>query len=76
MADYDSNIIKPVEGLPNIAGISGAKGREQRKRRQHLPDETAENTQRERHKSTDEQNPHKSGTDKNKSDRDAIDYCA
>jgi hypothetical protein len=74
MADYDSNIIKPVEGLPNIAGITGAKGREQRKRRQHPPDETTENTQR--RKSTDEQNADKSEVGKNKSDRDAIDYCA
>ncbi len=76
MADYDSNIIKPVEGLPNIAGITGAKGREQRKRRQHPPDETTENLQRERHKSTDAQNADKSRVGKNKSDRDAIDYCA
>ncbi len=37
MADNDYNIIKPVEGLQNIAGLTGAKRREERKRRQNLP---------------------------------------
>jgi hypothetical protein len=75
MADYDSNIIKPVEGLQNVAGITGARDREQKKRRQHLLDENTENPQRERRKSTDGQNI-RNKADKSKSDRDAIDYCA
>jgi len=75
MADYDSNIIKPVEGLQNVAGITGARDREQKKRRQHLLDENTENPQRERRKSTDKQNIRKK-VGKNESDRDAIDYCA
>jgi hypothetical protein len=75
MADYDSNIIKPVEGLQNVAGITGAKGQEHRKRRQNLLDKNTENPKRERHKSTDQQNiRNKAG--KNESDPDAIDYCA
>jgi hypothetical protein len=75
MADYDSNIIKPVEGLQNVAGITGARDREQKKRRQHLLDENTENPQRERRKATDGQNI-RNKADKSKSDRDAIDYCA
>jgi hypothetical protein len=34
MADYDSNMIKPVEGLQSITGLTPAKRREKRKRRQ------------------------------------------
>jgi len=36
MVDNDSIIIKPVEGLQNIAGLTPAKDRESRKRRQQL----------------------------------------
>ena len=42
MADYDSNMIKPVEGLQNITGLSPAKRREQKKRRQQLHEENEE----------------------------------
>jgi hypothetical protein len=75
MADYDPNIIKPVEGLQNVAGLVPAKGREQRKRRQHPRKENLESTQRERGKSADKQNP-RNKIAKNENDRDAIDYCA
>ena len=30
MADYDSNLIKPVQGLQNIAGLAPAKRRKDR----------------------------------------------
>lgn len=39
MSDYDSNIIKPVEGMQNITGMAPARRREQRRRRQQLQDE-------------------------------------
>ncbi len=32
--DYDSNIIKPVESLDNITGISASRGRQERKQKQ------------------------------------------
>ncbi len=34
MADNDFNMVKPVESLQNISGLSPAKRREERKRRQ------------------------------------------
>jgi len=37
MADYESHIIKPVEGSQNITGLAPARRREQRSRRQNLP---------------------------------------
>ena len=85
MADYDSNIIKPVDGLQNIAGLTPVKSREERKRRQQLPgenkekDESAEDEQNE---SVDEQdlgNPPKGRADNENGrnpDSIGIDYCA
>lgn len=42
MADYDSNLIKPVESLQNISGLAPVKHREERKRRQQLHHEDNE----------------------------------
>ena len=42
MAEYDSNLIKPVEGLKNITGLSPVKHRKERKRRQQLNQENEE----------------------------------
>lgn len=78
MPDNDSNIIKPVEGLQNIAALTPAKRREQRKRRQSLnkkkehqyeqePDEPDESVDR---------NELTSELNENDSDRSTIDYCA
>jgi len=39
MADFDSNMIKPVEGLQNITGLAPTRRREQRSRRQQLDEE-------------------------------------
>lgn len=36
MADNDFNIIKPVENLQNVGGVTPAKSREERKKRQNL----------------------------------------
>jgi hypothetical protein len=85
MADYDSNIIKPVDGLQNIAGLTPVKRREERKRRQQLTgenkekDESAEDEQDE---SVDEQdlgNPSQGRADNENGrnpDSIGIDYCA
>ncbi len=82
MADYDSNMIKPVEGLQSITGLTPAKRREERKRRQQLQQENEEEGEQQLNESADEQdidNPDKKWTE-NKSDRNSdsigVDYCA
>ncbi|MFQ6034688.1 MAG: hypothetical protein ACE5NM_02435 [Sedimentisphaerales bacterium] len=81
MADNDYNIIKPVEGLQNIAGLTGAKRREERKRRQNLPGEqeeereSAEGPPSGGNQSVDQENSDSKPTD-DKNDRHSIDYCA
>ena len=77
MADNDSNIIKPVESLHNIAGLTPTKRREQRKRRQNLhePDkQEPESAKREPNGPVDEQDF--SEPNENENDRNTIDYCA
>jgi hypothetical protein len=84
MADYDSNMIKPVESLKNITGLTPAKRREERKRRQQLHQENEENGEQELNEAVDESaqgqgdvfeewtgNEH----DQNPDDT-GIDYCA
>ncbi len=82
MADYDSNMIKPVEGLQSIAGLTPAKRREERKRRQQLQQENEEEGEQQLNESVDEQdigNSDQKWTE-NQSDRNSdssrIDYCA
>jgi len=77
MADNNSNIIKPVEGLHNIAGLAPTKRREQRKRRQDLQEQ---NKQKSEHQSDadetlDQQNL-TDEPDENENDQSTIDYCA
>jgi len=73
MADYDSNIIKPVQSLQNITGLSPAKRREERKHRdqshqEHMQeDESSEDKQAEPEIRTENRN----GRTNRK-----IDYCA
>ncbi len=81
MADYDSKMIKPVEGLKSITGLTPAKRREERKRRRQLRRENEEEEQQ-LDESVDEQdmdNLPEEGTE-NRSDRNpddtGIDYCA
>ncbi|MHC4426095.1 MAG: hypothetical protein ACYSYV_08370 [Planctomycetota bacterium] len=73
MADYDSNMIKPVEGLQNITGLAPARRREERKRRQQ-PDQ--EN--RDKGESAGDNETLPEGQTENGNDRDSagIDYCA
>jgi hypothetical protein len=74
MADKDSNIIKPVEGLHNIAGLAPAKRREERKRRQNLHEEENQEPEHESDEPADQQN---SGELSDNGDgQSAIDYCA
>ena len=36
MAEYDFNMIKPVDGLQNVTGLAPARRREERRRRKQL----------------------------------------
>jgi hypothetical protein len=70
MADYDSNLIKPVKGLQNITGLTPTRRREDGKRRQRFHQEEDESTE-DRETQSDERI-------ENKGNRDSgtIDYCA
>ena len=53
MADYDSNMIKPVEGLQNISRLNPTKRREERKPRQDSYETAKEENESNEDKSTD-----------------------
>ena len=55
IADNDFNIIKPVEGLQNIAGLAPTRRREQRKRRKDLHEEKKGESEQEPDNSVGEQ---------------------
>jgi len=69
MADNEHNIIKSVESLQNIGGLTPAKRRQERKKRQDLHkqnDQKRELAEDKLNESTEEDNQ----------DRYSIDYCA
>ena len=80
MADNDSNVIKPVESLQNIAGLNPVERRKERKRRQQFsrtkenhPDRE-ENTEK---NTNDEILPLDSTENENEhSNTGGIDFCA
>jgi len=74
MADNDSNIIKPVESLHNIAGLTPTKRREQRKRRQNLNAEENKEPEEQLNEPVDEQDSDEPG--ENEDAQNTIDYCA
>jgi hypothetical protein len=82
MADYDSNMIKPVEGLQSITGLTPAKRRDERKRRQQFRQESQEKDEQLVNESAQQQdldNPTEGGTenrDNMNSGSTGIDYCA
>jgi len=84
MADYDSNMIKPVEGLQSITGLTPAKRREERKRRRQLNQENEEEGEQQLNESVDESPQGQADSLKeqteNRSNRNpdntGIDYCA
>jgi len=78
MADNDYKTIKPVESLQNIAGLTPAKRREERKRRQNLPTdhkEERESTEGGLNESVEPEN-HDSELTDDENDRHSVDYCA
>ena len=82
MADYDSNMIKPVEGLQSITGLTPAKRREERKRRQQLHQENEEKNEQQKDESFEQQDikdPDEGSTEKRGDfnlDSTGIDFCA
>jgi len=76
MADYDSNLIKPVDALKNITGLDPVKHRKERKRRQKLHHENEGKDE----SAGEEETPPEERTTGNKrdinSDDIGIDYCA
>jgi hypothetical protein len=82
MADYDSNIIKPVEGLQSITGLTPAKRREERKRRQQFKQESEEKDEQPMNESDQEQDTDNTSEgwtenqDNMNSESFGIDYCA
>jgi hypothetical protein len=75
MADSDYNMIKPVEGLPNIPGLTPAKRREERKRRQHSPDEQNDSASEEPNDLGDQARPDNGYVDDD-NEKHFIDYRA
>lgn len=75
IADNDFNIIKPVESLQNIAGLTPVKHREQRKRRQGLHEEKKGESEQEPDNSVDEQDV-SAELIENEEDGHSIDYRA
>ena len=55
MAENNTDIIKPVDGLQNIAGLTPARRREQRKRRQDLNKENEQESEQIVDESVDEE---------------------
>lgn len=74
MADYDSHMIKPVQGLQNIAGLAPAKRRKERNRRKQLHEKSKE--QDESAEDKDTTSPQERAEDKNERESRGIDYCA
>ena len=84
MADYDSNLIKPVIGLQGITGLTPAKRREERKRRQQLHQENEEKDEQQMDESFEQQDINNPGEELNEKRGDlnpdstgiGIDFCA
>ena len=87
MADYDSNMIKPLEGLQSVTGLTPAKQREEKKRRQQLQQENEEKDEPSEGGLNESVNESAQGPDKSdqklaenqngrNSDGTGVDYCA
>jgi len=75
MPDNDHNIIKPVESLQNIANVTPAKRREERKRKRKFHKENEEEPEQKLNESIDEESL-SSEPAENGEDQHSIDYCA
>ena len=73
MADYDSNLIKPVQSLQNIAGLAPAKRREERNSRRQSHEQ---GTEQDEFAEDVEVTAQEQTQDKGRKDGGGIDYCA
>ena len=76
MADYDSNIIKPVDNLQNVTGLAPTRRREQRSRRQKLNQDNPEEQEQQTNESVEEQVSEDIRENENNPDDTKIDYRA
>jgi hypothetical protein len=74
MADYDTNLIKPVQGLQNVAGLAPAKRRKDRNRRRQSHEKGKERN--ELAEDAEAALPQERAEDKDEKDGGGIDYCA
>ncbi len=77
MAEIDHNIIKPVESLHNIGGVTPAKRRQERRKRQDLNEQNQEQSRVEEDQVDEsvEENTDREIAEKDQDDH-TIDYCA
>lgn len=77
MAEIDHNIIKPVESLHNIGGVTPAKRRQERRKRQDLNEQNQEQSRLEEDQVNEsvEENTDRGIAEKDQ-DNHSIDYCA
>lgn len=73
MADYDSNLIKPVQSLQNVASVAPAKRRRDGSRRRQLPEKDQEQSGP---TMEDDATPQERADKTGDSDNAGIDYCA
>ena len=73
MADYDTNLIKPVQSLQNIAGLAPAKRREERNSRRQSNEK---GTEQDDFAEDVEVTGQEQTQDKGQKDGGGIDYCA
>jgi len=74
MADNNFNLIKPVENLQNVAGVTPTKRREERKQKQQMHKQN-EQQDEELNEQTDER-PLEEESLENENGTSTIDYCA
>lgn len=76
MADNNYNMVKPVEGLQNIAGLSPTRRRDEREHRQNPSQQQKDNAEQGPNEPVTEEDTNPD-TDDDKQDQDhRIDYCA
>ena len=82
MADYDSNMIKPVEGLHSITALTPAKRREERRQKKQFGQKKEKKDEQHMNEPADGQDMSNQSEvwnenqDNINSDSNGIDYCA
>ena len=76
MDNYDSNMIKPVDRLQNVTGMTPTRRREQRKQRQNYDSENNEQQNKQHNEENITQQIDASININNDGDDTKIDYCA